>query len=303
MGRAAEATEAALPPGPPVVACRRYRLCHSEITALLSIAQFLKSASPPPHSRAILALLLLPAAFANLQFTPRPLTSHSVPHRKGECDIALWVDDAVEVTLHGGRADVRTIAGADARDDGSECSGPLPEREVEGFEFQVKQKRGQIDLAEPPSSRNGFRAVMFIRDSAPGEGLYRFRISWKLPQPRPPAGMSLNNAIHSAAAGHGEATIEGRTPLLLTAATVDYDRAGKIFVVFSPPKGEAISFTGSVTSIEGNVLKADSEADERLDHLRGPMYIYFDPRQRVYKIELHATNGQSRLTLHWEKGK
>jgi len=32
---------------------------------------------------------------------------------------------------------IHTLAGRDPRDDGSECNAPLPDRNIEGFNFQV----------------------------------------------------------------------------------------------------------------------------------------------------------------------
>jgi hypothetical protein len=245
--------------------------------------------------------LVLPA-FADVEFTARK-TSGGAPRGKGQCDIRLLVDEAVEVSVHGDRVAVHNISGGEARDDGSECSEPLPEREFDSFQFSVKEKRNEIRLTEPPSPRNGYRAVIFIRDSAPGEGRYDFRLSWKQPPPPPPLGMSFNNAIHSAAAGHGEARLDDQPALALTKASVDFDRGGNLFVLFESAQGAPTAFRGTVMSWEGGVMKADIAADERFDHLRGPMYLYFDGKKQVFKIELKATDGQQRLALHWESGK
>lgn len=231
------------------------------------------------------------------------MTGEKLPRGKAACEIRLQVDDAVYVTLHRDRVDVRNVTGGDARDEGSACSAPLPEAEVEAFHFQVKAKRNEIRLAEPPSSRNGFRAVVFIRDSAPGPGEYVFRVTWKTPPPAPPPGMSFNNAAHSSGRGHGEATLDDDPPVVLTKASVDYDTAGHVFVVFDTQGGEPVSFGGAVMSLDGAVMKADAAADARFQRLRGPMYLYFDDKRRVFKIDLNATDGQRRLKLHWESGK
>ncbi len=253
--------------------------------------------------RLLFPLLLLLPAYADIHFTARQSTRRDIPRGKGECDIALLVDDAVEVSVHGDVVSVHNISGGDARDDGSECSAPLPVREFEGFQFQVKEKRNQIQLAEPPSGSNGFRAVVFIRDSASGVGRYHFRLIWKLPSPEPPAGMSFNNSSHSGGRGHGEAQLGDKPAVELKDATVDFDRGGKVFVVLTPLLGTPFAFRGSVTSYEGGVMKADMAADERFDNLRGPMYLYFDPKQQVFKIELKATDGQKHMSLKWESGK
>ena len=84
---------------------------------------------------------------------------------------------------------------------------------------------------------------------------------------------------------------------------MDLDNGGKIFVVFTPERGTPgapLSFGGSVMSWEGGVMKADVAADERLGRLRGPMYLYFDGKRQVYKIEMQATDGQQRLSLKWD---
>jgi hypothetical protein len=252
--------------------------------------------------RLLCSLLLLLPAYADIHFTARPMAG-DVPRGKGQCNIRLLVDDAVEVSVHGDRVDVRNISGGDAHDNESECSAPMPNRDFEGFQFSVKEKRNEMRLTEPPSGRNGYRAVVFIRDSAPGEGRYDFRISWKLPPPPPPRGMSFNNTVHSTAAGHGEARMDDRPALPLTKAAVDFDHGGNVFVVFDMPRGAPTSFSGTVMSWEGGVMKADISADDRFDHLRGPMYLYFDGKKQVFKIELQATDGQQRLTLKWESGK
>jgi hypothetical protein len=213
------------------------------------------------------------------------------------------VDDAVEVSIHGDLVEVHNISGGDARDDGSECSAPLPARDFDGFQFSVKERRNEIRLTEPPSMRNGYRATVFIRDSAPGPGAYHFRLSWKAPPPAPPPGMSLNNSVHSTAQGHGEARLDDHPALALTTATVDYDQGGKIFVVFGMAQGEPESFSGSIMSSEGGVMKADIAAGKRFEMLRGPMYLYFDGKRQVFKIELKATDGQQTLALKWESGK
>ena len=252
--------------------------------------------------RSLLVIFLVLPAFADVEFTVHK-TSGDVARGKGQCDIRLLVDDAVEVSVHGDRVDVHKISGGDARDDGSECSAPLPDRDFDGFQFSVKEKRNEVRLTEPPSRRNGYRAVIFIRDSAPGEGHYDFRLSWKQPPPPPPPGMSFNNTIHSAAAGHGEARLDDRPALSLAKASVDFDRGGNIFVVIEPTQGAPTAFRGTVMSWEGGVMKADVAAEERFDHLRGPMYLYFDGKKQVFKIELKATDGQQDLALQWERGK
>ncbi|HWP84924.1 MAG TPA: hypothetical protein VNN17_07025 [Terriglobia bacterium] len=121
-----------------------------------------------------------PFAAADIDFQARKMTRGDVPLGKGQCDIRLRVDGEVEVTLRGDRVHVRTIAGREARDEGSECNEPLPVRPVENFQFEVRDSRGEIKLLSEPERRTGFSAVVRIRDSEGGAGRYHFRISWQM---------------------------------------------------------------------------------------------------------------------------
>src|SRR6202047_4705619 len=91
------------------------------------------------------ALLLFCAALpplADTRFQIRQMTRNDVPLGKGQCDIRLQVDNEVEVSVRGDTVSIRTISGRDARDDGSECNEPLPDRDLQGFNFQVMDSRG-----------------------------------------------------------------------------------------------------------------------------------------------------------------
>ena len=131
------------------------------------------------RAAALFFVLALPA-MADTQFRVRQMTRNDVPAGVGQCDIRLQVDGEVEVSVRGQTVSVRTISGRDARDDGSECNQPLPEGNLRGFNFEVKDRRGEIALVSQPSPRNGSRAVVRIRDSQGGEGRYHFRLSWQM---------------------------------------------------------------------------------------------------------------------------
>src|SRR5438105_6484481 len=129
------------------------------------------------------ALMVLAAALpalADLRFQVRRMTRDDVPLGKGQCDIRLQVDNEVEVHMRGEQVTVRTISGQDARDDGSECNAPLPNRDVGGFSFEVKDSRNEIRLLAEPSRRNDYEAVVRIRDGSGGFGRYHFRLSWDM---------------------------------------------------------------------------------------------------------------------------
>ncbi|MGH9783967.1 MAG: hypothetical protein ACRD88_07245 [Terriglobia bacterium] len=128
----------------------------------------------------VLALLGTSAVFADTQFQARRMTRGDVPLGKGQCDIRLRVDSEAEISVRGDMIHVRTISGRDARDDGSECNEPLPARNVSDFNFEVRDRRGDIVLLSEPAQRTGYRAVVRIRDNEGGEGRYHFRLTWQM---------------------------------------------------------------------------------------------------------------------------
>ena len=270
----------------------------------------------------ILLLTVLPA-MADTRFQVRRMNRDDVPVGKGQCDIRLQVDNQVEVAVRGDRVSIRTLAGQDARDDGSECNAPLPDRDVRDFNFEVKDSRNEIRLVAEPSRRNDFTAVVAIRDGAGGFGRYHFRLSWSMtggdfpgrdtarpPDFRPPdpdrfggrdGGFAWNNVIHFSAPGRGGSTLSGVGSQRLLDANVDIDRGGRIQVSFRTDSGRPITFSGSVIARDGDTLKADVAADERMLRLRGPMYLSIDSRQNIYRISLDAGNGRDTLRLNWDR--
>ena len=84
----------------------------------------MKLAAPGRYGAAILMLCAALPALADTRFQVRRMTRDDVPPGKGQCDIRLQVDNEVEVSVRGDLVNIRTIAGRDARDDGSECNAP-----------------------------------------------------------------------------------------------------------------------------------------------------------------------------------
>ena len=258
---------------------------------------------------ALLALTLftaLPAA-ADIQFRVRKMTRNDVPLGKGQCDIRLQVDDQVEVTVRRDMVSVRKLSGQEARDDGSECNAPFPDRDLQDFHFEVIDHRNEIRLVDEPSRRNDFTTLVAIRDSASGFGRYHFRLSWAMTalseaprregppdfprgdgDRRPGDGFVWNNATHFGGPGRG-------------GSTVDIDRGGRIQVSFRTDTGRPITFSGTVIARDGDTLKADVVADDRMLRLRGPMYLTLRGREDIDRIALDATNGQDTLRLNWDR--
>jgi hypothetical protein len=265
------------------------------------------------------AILLLSAALplsADTRFQVRRMTRDDVPPGKGQCDISLQVDNEVEVSVRGDLVTIRTIAGRDARDDGSECNAPLPDRDMAGFNFQAIESRNEMRLIGEPSRRNGFAAMVHIRDTAGGEGRYRFRLSWvmtgrdsgrsasrrndEFDRPAAAPGFSWNNTLNFRGVGRGRAETNGSGEIRLGEVTIDIDRGGKLMAWFrTAGPGRPLSFTGQVLASEGGRWKADVMTEDR--RLRGSMWISVDERHQVNFITLDATDGQDRMRLSWDR--
>jgi hypothetical protein len=151
-----------------------------------------------------IALLISAAtAYADARFTVRRMTRDDVPRGKGQCDIRLQIDGEVEVSVEADRVSIRNFSGRDGYDDGSECNFPMPPGDVRGFNFEVRDSRGDIRIVEPPSRRNRGRTLVRIRDSAGGFGRYHFRLSWQLDDSARPPETSYDRGLRIVAATWG----------------------------------------------------------------------------------------------------
>jgi hypothetical protein len=252
-----------------------------------------------PQVFLLLGFFLASPAQADIRFQAKPMTGAKLPSGKAQCEIRLAVDKQVEVSLHGDMVAVHTLTGSDARDNGSECSAPLPAAAMDGFRLEVRKRQGEVKLVMEPSARNDFTATVFIHGNAAGEGLYDLRIWWNTPTL--PSGINSNNAFHFAARGAGKAILNDAVPVALGDVSVDIDRGGNIAVTFQMGRAGKATFTGTVMSWENGVLKMDGKTDERFKRLPGPMYVNFDAGKQVYKVAMEATNGQDQLRLTWER--
>ena len=261
----------------------------------------------------VIGLAAAAPGWADTQFRIRRMTRNDVPMGKGQCDIRLQVDNEVEVAVRGDFVSVRTLAGRDARDDGSECNEPLPGGNLQGFNFEVRDSRGDIRLIEEPSRRSGGAAVVRIRDSAGGEGRYHFRLSWAIGgfQPPPPpaprrepdypgrGGFSWNDTVAFRGEGRGTVTFDG-SPLRLFGLVLDIDRRGRMVLSFRMEGGRTLAFSGTIVGQEGGRLRADVTSDDRF-RLRGQMFISVDDRRNVNSVTGNAGDGRDRLRVTWDR--
>jgi hypothetical protein len=268
---------------------------------------------------ALLALGIALPAVADTQFRIRQMTRDDVPRGKGQCDIRLQVDNQVEVTVRGDAVSIRTIAGQDARDDGSECNAPLPRRDLVGFNFEVMDRRNEIRLVAPPDRRNDFAAIVFIRDGNGGFGRYHFRLSWDMmatsemrppdrrdddrrhdnDRPAPGGGFAWNNVVNFHGQGRGSAVYNNNDLRRLLDVNVDIDRGGHIQVAFRTERGRPMTFSGRVVDREGGRLKADVASED--GRLRGMMFLAVDDRWNVASVNMEATDGRDRVRVNWDR--
>jgi hypothetical protein len=249
------------------------------------------------------------------------MTRTDVPPGKGQCDIRLQVDNEVEIAVRRDMVRIRTIAGQDARNDGSECNFPLPDRDIRGFRFEGIDGRGEVRLVEAPSPRNDFAAVVRIHDSRGGFEGYHFRLTWDAAdsdreprhedrdrpgdERRGPEGFAWNNVVNFRGHGMGESRFNDRD-MRLGDVSVDIDRGGRIVVAFTPERrrdndrpARPVQFNGTVVGREGARLKADMASEDH--RLRGTMTLSVDDRQNVNSITMEATDGQDHLHLTWDR--
>ncbi|MEO8595781.1 MAG: hypothetical protein ABI759_20845 [Candidatus Solibacter sp.] len=237
----------------------------------------------------------------------------NLPAGKGQCDIRLLVDGDADVSVRGDRVSIRTIAGRDAQDDGSECNQPLPAGPVRDLRFEVKKRRNEIRMVEGPDARNGFAALVRIRDTEDGEGRYQFRLTWNAAsserpaarydnpdQPAAGAGFSWNNTTSMKGNGRGRSLVNGANEILLRQVSVEIDRTGKVAIWFrAEGRKLPVTFSGQLLANESGRLKVDAMTEDR--RLRGSMWITVDARQQVESVAMQATDGRDQMTLAWER--
>ena len=266
-----------------------------------------------------LGCLLAAPGWADTQFRARRMTRDDVPPGKGQCDIRLQVDNEVEVSVRGDMVMIHTLAGRDARDDGSDCNAPMPDRNLQGFGFEVKDSRGDVRMVSEPSPRNGFSAVVRIRDSAGGDGRYHFRLSWQLagagggggggfreggerrPEGRGRGGW--NEMVNYRGRGRGVYTRRGDPPRNIYEVNVTVDREGRVVAVFNAEGGAPLSFTGNVSNWQAGTLTADLVAGDQTRGLRGAALISLDERRQVDRVNMDGTADRDRFHLEWSRGR
>jgi hypothetical protein len=116
---------------------------------------------------------------SEIQVRVRQLPGWDARQREGHCQIRVWVDNRAEVRMRGDRIWVTTLEGAKGRDEGSECSQPLPFNSVRDFQIHQVSGRSPVTQSQEPSRANNFTAMIAIEDRQGGGDNYAFDVSWR----------------------------------------------------------------------------------------------------------------------------
>jgi hypothetical protein len=134
------------------------------------------------------SLLVCLAAYAqgpDSLFRPKQMKNYEERSQEGRCVLRVWIDDEADVELQGDHVRIRVIAGQAGRDDGSECSQPLPEGGFTRFQWRGIDGRGEVRLVQEPRPGNNYTAIVAIRDKRAGGEGYTFELSWSHDGSRP----------------------------------------------------------------------------------------------------------------------
>ncbi len=115
----------------------------------------------------------------DIQLRVRQLPGWDPRQREGHCQIRVWVDNRAEVRMRGDRIWITTLEGAKGRDEGSECSQPLPYNSVRDFQIRQVAGRNRVGLAQEPSRGNNYTAMISIEDRQGGGDNYAFDVTWR----------------------------------------------------------------------------------------------------------------------------
>ncbi|MFN7939826.1 MAG: hypothetical protein U0R19_41245 [Bryobacteraceae bacterium] len=111
-------------------------------------------------------------------FRPKQMRDYNPRSADGRCIVRVRIDDESDVELRGDRVLLRTLTGRPGRDDGSECSQPLPSGGFSKFAFRGIDGRGEVRLVQEPRLGNQWTAIVSIRDKKGGDEGYTFELSW-----------------------------------------------------------------------------------------------------------------------------
>jgi hypothetical protein len=101
----------------------------------------------------------------------------------GRREVYEWngvVDKEIQIQLRGNRAYVRPMGAGEDRNSRGRVLGGLPQQ-TGNLVVQRLEGRGDVDVIEQPSARNGYTATLRIRDQRSGPARYRIVAYWEPP--------------------------------------------------------------------------------------------------------------------------
>lgn len=89
------------------------------------------------------------------------------------------VDDQLEIRWRAGRVTYRNLSGNSPRNVAANVSGTQLTAAAVRLTVTPRSGRGSVYVAEQPSARNNYTAVIVVRDADAGYGHYDFQIGWE----------------------------------------------------------------------------------------------------------------------------
>ncbi|MCZ2149280.1 MAG: hypothetical protein LC126_16085 [Bryobacterales bacterium] len=239
-----------------------------------------------------LARYLMLAAFAaiplaaqtNPVFSPRRMKDYNEQSRDGRCVLRVRVDDEIDVELRGNSVLLRTITGRPGKDEGSECSQPLPAGGFTKFNFRGIDGRGEVRLVQEPRLGNNWTAIVAIRDKKGGDEGYTFELSWTTDGSAMSSGGSGFGA-QPAPGGFGQPNNEFGTPSR-TGGGILPSLGG------ARGSGRAGSFTGTDETFQGTGTFRLGGKDYPISRMRVNLRSGGEAEFTVYSSEVFSLTGR-----------
>lgn len=116
-----------------------------------------------------------------LAFTASSASAQYGRNRDTRDQILQWsgsVDREIQIEIDNRRASIYEVGSNERARRRVNMTGSIPNRPGR-LHVQVLQGRGRVDVIEQPSSRNGYRATIRLRDPQGGASRYRIVAYWE----------------------------------------------------------------------------------------------------------------------------
>lgn len=97
---------------------------------------------------------------------------------ENRCQVRIWVDDVATVYFRNELVGITTQSGRPARDEGTACSGPLPNGPVSSFRLLSANRPGSVTNVISPARNNDFTGAVTLQDPRHGGSIYEFEVAW-----------------------------------------------------------------------------------------------------------------------------